>query len=251
MFSALIAATVLAASPELGFGFTNESGDRVLSLDETNTAFTKATCGGEPFAVKFEANQPEGTTSTGRQTARNFAQLAGARFEVVGGKASADASCLLGTDAAFAGRKFLPVQQIKHHPCDAKAAAIAAKLGKRKVLSCVTNLSFEKGRVHFAEFARVGADALVGVIFEPASGAASMRSFPAKVVKDSPTCWRVDDGCKFPPGSYRVAVASSGKAGWELFAQWGGAESENIELLRVKGTTLTPAMTSSRYWSPE
>ncbi len=251
MLSALMTAAVLAGSPELGFAFSNEAGDRLLALTGGSRSFTKATCGGAVLTVKFEEVQREGPKNNARQTARNFAQLPGARFAVVGSKVPENTSCLLGTDAAFASRQVTTVMATPDTKCSDKAAALVAKLGKRKVMKCLTTGTFAGGKLHFAHFADKGVDALVGVVLEPDDGPAAMKSFAAKRVKDSPSCWRVDDGCEFDPSSYRVVAALTGRAGLELFALWGGAESENLELLRTKGAELMPGLIGSRYWSPE
>jgi hypothetical protein len=253
MVSALLAAAVLTASPEFAFAFSNETGEQLLALTPLGkpTALTKVSCDGTVLDVTHLREQPEGPKYNGRQTARNFTQIRGSVFKVAGAPIAPDAMCLLGTEAAFASRKLLKVTLTPDAPCDEKSSALAAALGKRKVAACLTTGTFPGGALHFARFAPKGSNALVGVILSLSDGPSAMRAFPAKVVKDSPSCWRVDDGCEFDPSSYRIVFAMSGPAGWELFALWGGAESQNVELLRIKGTVLSPAVASSRYWSPE
>ncbi len=253
MLSALVTALALTATPDLVFAFSNEKGDQLLALTPlaAPAELTKVSCDGKLLAIKHLAEQPEGPNNNGRQTARNFTQVGGSLFKIVSGNVSADALCLLGTEAAFAARKLFAVTP-SDAPCDEKAAALAAKLGgKRKVTKCLVTGSFPGGRLLFAAYAPSGLNALVATLVALDSGAVGSRRFPAKLAKDAPSCWRVDDGCVFDPASYRVLFAMNGPAGWELVAAWGGAESQNAELLRLKASALAPAVTASRYWSPE
>lgn len=250
----ILAATVLSASPEFSFAFTNEPGTEVLALEELETParFTKVSCDGQVFDLVFVAVQPKGPNDTGRQTAQKFDQVAGARFKLAMGKVSDNVMCLIGTEAFFAQRKLLPVTKVEgEEPCPAEASAAMQKLGGRKVRSCFSTASFEGGHLFFANFERKGANALAGVMVQLEGGASALRAFPTKYEKDSPSCWRADDGCRFGPRDYTASFAMTGPAGVELFALWGGAEGENAELLRVKGTRLTVVSSGSRYWSPE
>ena len=130
--------------------------------------------------------------------------MRGAIFKVIGGRVPVDTQCLLGTDAAFASRKVLPVTAIDSAKCDDKSAAMAAKIGKRKVANCSSTGTFPGGKLPFVTFVRKGPSALVGVVLEPDRGAAAMRGFPAEVDEDAPSCWRVDDGCQFDERGYQA-----------------------------------------------
>lgn len=242
----------LAAAPEFSFGFTNENGTQLLALPPVSApgTLTKAVCDGHLVDLKYVKDQPQGPKDSGRQTARNFTQVKGALYKLSKGTMPADALCLLGTKAAFAKRKLLPVAQ-EAGDCDEKTNGLAAELTKRKVTKCVETGSLEGARLSFASYELDGSNALAAVVLTAEKGIAATRKFPATFEKGSPSCWRADDGCEFDAASYRVAFAMSGAAGLELFALWAGAEGENAEVLRVKGSELKVVVSASRYWSPE
>ncbi len=248
----IVAALTLAAAPEFSFGFSNEDGTRLLALPPVSSAasITRAVCDGRLIDVKYVKDQPAGSKDTGRQTARNFTQVKGALFKLVKGTLPADALCLLGTNAAFAKRKLLPVSP-ETGDCDVKLSAISAELTKRKVTRCLATGTFPEGRLSFASYELEGSTALAGVVLTREKEAPAIRTFPATWERGAPSCWRADDGCEFDASSYRVAFAMSGPAGLELYALWAGAEGENAEVLRVKGSELKVVASASRYWSPE
>lgn len=245
-------ALALAAAPEFSFGFTNENGTQLLALPPVRApaSLTTAVCDGKLVELKYLREQPAGPEDTGRQTARNFKQVKGALFRLAKGAMPADALCLLGTRAAFGRRKLVPVS-VETGDCDEKTAAAAASLGKRKVTKCVATGAFAGGKLGFASYELEGSSALAGLVLTPEKGEPALRKFPATWERGAPSCWRADDGCEFDASSYRVAFVMSGKAGLEFFALWAGAEGENAEVLRVKGSELKIVASGSRYWSPE
>ena len=247
----LIAAFALAASPEFSFGFTNQDGTLLLALPPVSnpSSLTQVVCDGRALEVKYLHEQPKGATDTGRQTARNFTQTKGALFKVKGA-APADALCLLGSKAAFKKRTLLPVNT-ETGDCDAKTTELAGTLTKREVSKCLSTGTFTGGHLAFASYKLDGASALAAVILVQEDGAPAVRKFPATWERGAPSCWRADDGCEFDASSYRVVFAMTGPSGIELYALWAGAEGENAELLRVKGSGLEVAASGSRYWSPE
>lgn len=245
-------ALTLAAAPEFSFGFSNDDGTKILALPPVSSpaSITKAVCDGRLLDVKFLREQPKGEKDTGRQTARNFAQVKGSLFKLTKGNSPADALCLLGTNATFAKRKLLPIAT-ETGDCDEKISAVAAELTKRKVTKCISTGSLTDGRLSFASYEVEGSSALAAVVLTQESGKHAVRKFPATWERGAPSCWRADDGCEFDASSYRVAFAMSGPAGLELYALWAGAEGENAEVLRVKGSELKVVANASRYWSPE
>lgn len=247
----LLAAAVLAASPEFSFGFTNQDGTLLLALAPVSApaSLNQLVCDGRAIDVQYLREQPKGEKDTGRQTARNFTQTKGALFKVKGA-APADALCLLGTKAAFKKRKLLTVTT-ETGDCMENTRALAGSLTKREVEKCVFTGNFPGGQLAFASYKLEGADALAAVLMVPEKGAPAVRKFPATWERGAPSCWRADDGCEFDASSYRVVFAMSGPAGLELYALWAGPEGENAELLRARGSTLEVAASSSRYWSPE
>ncbi len=253
MVSSILTAALLTAAPDFGFAFSNDTGEKLLALEPlaAPAEMKKVSCDGKVLNVTYLSEQSTGAKDTGRQSARNFSQVKGSLFKVMSGRVPADTQCLLGTDAAFASRKVLPVTATRSTKCDGKSAALAAKVGRRKVANCFSTGTFPGGKLAFVSFVRKGPSALVGVVLEPEPGAPAMRAFPATVDHEAQSCWRVDDGCQFDEASYRVKFVMTGAAGLELFALWGGAEGENAELLRVKGKELSAALSASRYWSAE
>lgn len=243
----------LAATPEFSFAFTNEDGTKLLALAPVSDAasLNKAVCDGRVLDVKYLREQPKGAQDTGRQTARNFAQVKGALFKLLKGTMPADALCLLGTTKTFAKRKLAAVTPETGERCEASTAALMGELGQRKVTRCVPTGSFPGGRLAFASYELEGDSALAAVALFQDQGKAAVRRFPAKWERGAPSCWRADDGCEFDAPSYRVAFSMSGPGGLELYALWAGPEGENAEVLRVAGGELEVVASGGRYWSPE
>lgn len=252
MLPTLVALT-LSATPEFSFAFTNENGTQLLALPPVThpSSLNKAACDGRVLDVKYLREQPKGEKDTGRQTARNFAQVKGALFKLVKGTMPADALCLLGTTKMFSKRKLEAVKPETGERCEASTATLMGELGKRKVTRCVLTGAFPGGRLAFASYEVEGDSALAAVALLQDKGETALRRFPAKWEKGAPSCWRADDGCEFDSTSYRVAFTMSGPAGLELYALWAGPEGENAEVLRVAGGELKVIATGSRYWSPE
>lgn len=248
----IVAALTFAAAPEFFFGFSNSDGSQLLALPPVSSAatITRAVCDGRVIDLKYVKDQPAGGKDTGRQTARNFTQVKGALFKRVKGSLPADALCLLGTTATFAKRKLMPVSG-ETGDCDAKTAAIAGELVKRKVTKCLSTGALPEGHLSFASYELEGSEALAAVMLTREKEAPALRKFPATWERGAPSCWRADDGCEFDASSYRIAFAMSGPSGLELYALWAGAEGENAEVLRVKGSALKVVASASRYWSPE
>lgn len=251
MVLSLVALT-LAAAPEFSFGFSNQDGRQLLALPPVSNAasLTKAVCDGRLIDVKYLREQPKGPNDTGRQTARNFSQVKGALFKPVKGALPADALCLLGTNATFAKRKLLAIAA-ETGDCDEASSTAAADLTKRKVSKCVTTATFPESKLSFASYELEGSSALAALVLTQERGKPAVRKFPATWERGAPSCWRVDDGCEFDASTYRIAFAMTGPAGLELYALWAGAEGENAEVLRVKGSSLKVVSSASRYWSPE
>lgn len=252
MWSALLAAT-LAAAPTLTFGFTNTEGTRVLALGDVGEpkGLTRALCGGRLLRATFVRRQRPGPRDTGRQTARNFSQAAGALFALVGGTAPADSVCLLGSEAALAKRQVFAIAP-GAEACDAPTTAAAEALGGRPVASCTAAGRVRDGQLALVHYRPRGKELLVALLFTDAKGVIAARLFPAtKEAPAQPSCWRADDGCEFDAASYRVTFAMTGAEGLELFALWDGAEGQTAEVLRVKGATLEVITSASRYWAPE
>lgn len=247
-----IVVLALGAAPEFSFGFSNEDGKQLLALPPVSNAasITKAVCDGQMIEVKYLREQPKGEKDTGRQTARNFSQVKGALFKLVKGNLPADALCLLGTKATFAKRKLLPVAA-ETGDCDETSSTAAAELTKRKVTKCVSTGTFPESKLSFASYELDGSNALAALVLTQEKGKPAVRKFPATWERGAPSCWRADDGCEFDASSYRIAFAMTGPAGLELYALWAGAEGENAEVLRVKGSELKVVSSASRYWSPE
>ncbi|MDP1829501.1 MAG: hypothetical protein Q8L48_39910 [Archangium sp.] len=243
----------LAATPEFSFAFTNADGTQLLALPPVTNpvSLNRVVCDGRVLDVKYLREQPKGAKDTGRQTARNFAQVKGALFRLVKGTMPADALCLLGTAKAFSKRTFAAVTPETGERCEASTATLMGELGKRKVTRCIPTGSFPGGRLAFASYETEGDSALAAVALFQDQGAAALRRFPAKWEKRAPSCWRADDGCEFDATSYRVAFSMRGPAGLELYSLWAGPEGENAEVLRVTGGELKVIASGGRYWSPE
>lgn len=249
MLASLFVAVTLSAAPDTAFAFANASGTRLLALGPVAepARLTRASCDGKVVEVAFKAQQPKGPRDNGRQTKWNFDQVAGALYEVKG-TVAADGGCLLATAAYFRERPPLAVTAAQK-ACDAGAAAVAAGLSRRPVERCLEVGAFSGGRLLLVTFAKRGSSLLVGFVLLSARVTA-MRSLPATLEQDAPSCWRADDGCVFEPGAYHVPFVLQGPGGPTLFALWDGPEGQNFELLEVRGAALEERATASRYWAP-
>lgn len=246
-------AVSLATTPEFSFAFSNGDGTQLLGLEPLTAPsdLNKVACDGRVLEVKYVREQPAGAKDTGRQTARNFAQVKGSVFRPVKGTLPVDTVCLLGTTKTFSKRTLEAVTPQVDERCDASTEALLVGLEKRKVAQCSATGTVKDWRLTFAKYEVEKDSALAIVALLPSSGTPAVRRFPAKWEKDSPSCWRADDGCEFDSTNYRVAFVMRGPAGLELFARWAGPEGENVELLRVTSGELKVIATSSRYWAPE
>lgn len=246
-------AVSLSTTPEFSFAFSNGDGTQLLGLEPLTAPsdLNKVACDGRVLEVKYVREQPAGAKDTGRQTARNFAQVKGSVFRPVKGRLPVDTVCLLGTTKAFSKRTLEAVTQQADERCDANTEALMAGLEKRKVAQCSATGTVKDGRLTFAKYEVEKDSALATVALLPKTGSPVVRRFPAKWEKDTPSCWRADDGCEFDSTNYRVAFVMRGPAGFELFARWGGPEGENVELLRVTEGELKVIASSNRYWAPE
>ena len=93
------------------FAFPNEQGTRLLVTGEIAKPeiFRTALCaGGQQVSVQFERKQAEGRNTTSRQAPQNFAQTAGAVFQIIGGAQSAPMrhACSLRSHSSPARRSF-------------------------------------------------------------------------------------------------------------------------------------------------
>lgn len=247
----LLAATLFAAPLDVSFAFSNRSGTRLLGLDETADPkrLTRATCDGKVVEIVFLAQQPRGAKDSGRQTISNFDETAGALYGVKGATVRGDASCLLGTSAFFAKRPSVAVSR-GQSACNGKASALAARLGKRAVDSCLELGTFPGGTVALVTYARAANDLLVGLVLFT-DELTALRKFPARFEGGAPSCWRADDGCIFDPAAFRVPFVLTGTEGPTIFAVWDGAEGQNLELMQPMGEDLETSASGYRYWAPK
>jgi hypothetical protein len=248
----LLALTLSAAPVAAAFGFSNADGTRLLALGSLSNpqSVTRALCEGKVFEVKFVRLQPRGAMDTGRRTARNFSQTEGPLFAVQKGRLPADTSCLLGNAAALAPARVVAISP-DDGECDAETQQVAQTLGQRGITRCVRVARVGEQRLAFVSYSPKGEQLLAGVVLTGARGLGAARLFPAVKDADAPSCWRADDGCEFLPTTYRLVGALRGPEGFDLFALWDGAEGQNLELLRVKGSRLDVVASEHRYWAPE
>ena len=247
---ALLVAAALSAAPESAFAFVDATGKRLLAVGavEQPARLTRATCDGKLVEVTYLREQPRGAKDTGRLVSFNFDQSPGSLYELQGAAAERDATCLLGTPSFFAVRAPVPVTASKQ-PCAKPLADAAAALGKRAVQACTEVGRFPGGTLAHVAFASDGEQLLVGLALD-AGATTALRAFPAKRDPGGFSCWRADDGCAFPPHSYRVPLVLKRKDGLELLGLWDGPEGQVAERLSVSGQALAVADVASRYWSP-
>src|SRR5260370_33859941 len=92
------------ALPNAVFAFASDSGTELLAdLSEESSekiavikTFNKAICtDGKILDITFDKHQPRSEKGNGRQTSRNFKNIAGHAFHFVHGQLQAGANCLL------------------------------------------------------------------------------------------------------------------------------------------------------------
>jgi hypothetical protein len=265
-----------SSGKSMAFGYSNAEGTAILSTmaeggtsnpTENPREFDAAICSDSTAVrVSFERYQNPGVNDNGRDWARNFDQRGGQRFRVVGGRAPADASCLLTTQAFLAGKQFLSFkQERKALACDSQTTSRLAAAGRRGVHFCRQFATAAAGEQLLAvEFDRRGNDLLAGIVLKM-DDQLFVHQLPAKYDQDNVTGWRVgDQGHLFNYDQnasfldlevvnvFRPLFALKDEATGAIVVgiQWAGEEGLSLMLLSTSREKLEEVAKGYRYMAP-
>ena len=255
----LTPAAASASSERPVFAFSNESGTRLLALAESGdpSSIRSAVCtDARTYPVKFERVQEESEESDGRAVASNFAFYPGEIFRVVGDPIAVEEDEVLGVTCALmpgpsmSEAELLPLVAPKtRKKCSAgERKTIIAGTG-RKLRRCVLLGGLGRRRVLLAEFAPKGKSLLARLVVVD-TGKPTHYDFVGEKDPGGMSCWRVEDGCRFPVGAIAVLFGVSTEHGFFLALTWAGPEGENADFLRDEDGRFVSFASAYRYWAP-
>lgn len=220
-----------------GFGLPDQRGGRLLVIpDVARPELLKAAiCSGRGrVAVRFDRYQVE-RANDGRQTGRNFDQLAGSVYTILGNPVDPDAACFLPGAALLEGSTILSIA-----PPDGLGACLQrdrfATLRDRPVVRCwpLARLASEQ-QIALVEFERRGKDALASLVLVDGSRA-MFADFPAEFRGAGEDLWRADDGGVLTPEGLQIVCALQRGRGYVLGTAWQGAEGRVLSLWISEGS---------------
>jgi hypothetical protein len=245
-----------AQTADAAFAFSNQTGDRLLVWNGSAAPrrLVRAACtGGRTVDVAWLRHQTKGSESRGRQTAYVFDDVEGELFApspVLGEQENGeDDVCLLMSETFDGSRSVHAVRGAGD--CDAATRGRLARAKGRAVVGCWNKGHIDRERqVVLVLFEKRGTDLLAALAV---LGAAEIAwdDYPAEWDEEQISCWRVDDGCDFPPDAIEVLfgyVLEGGRFG--LAVTWAGPEGQALRLLEGHGAQLRALLHTTRYWSP-
>jgi hypothetical protein len=239
----------------VAFAFPNEQGTRLLATGEIAQpeALQVALCaGGQHLPVRYERRQVEGTKSTGRQSPPNFANAAGAVFEITRGHVSAGSACVLAGDAFAADTTPVPLTR----PPDAARCTTAhyptfQQDKGRPVVGCWP-IAQSAGGTHVAivEFSRRLNQALAALVV--VDGDRRMYvDYPADFRGPGSDLWRADDGGEIHAEGFEVVFLLKRGSTYFLAVDWRAGEGNALSLHAAEGAgQFKELITESWYRSP-
>ncbi len=233
----------------LTFGFSNESGDKILAFEEglKTDKFTHTIDNqGNIAVIKYESSQKSNEGGVNLVSA-NFKNCAGQVYSVSDNKkVQNDLSNVIFNDAFLKNHSLVSVKTLNQPTkIDETNKNKIARERKRKI---------KEGW----KIANLGNESAFIVVFEPKQDSvlASLviggksyiyRDYPAKY--DEGSTWRVDDGGEFPNDAIRILAVFRNQAGeLEIITEWAGAEGANIEYAKVNKNKFETIKEASRYW---
>lgn len=239
----------------VAFAFPNEQGTQLLVTGELANPETLRTalCTGEQrVSVQFERRQTEGRSTTRRQTPQNFAQTAGAVFQVAGGTVSSEATCVLAEESFLSGATLVPLKRPPQNARCTKATYPQFQADKgRPVVGCWP-IAESTGGIHIAviEFSRHLTQALASLVVVDGERRLYV-DYPATFKGPGDDLWRVDDGGNIHAESFEVVFLLKRGTTYVLAIDWSGAEGDALSLHTAEGGgQLIELMSDSWYRSP-
>jgi hypothetical protein len=230
------AALLLAA---VAFAFPNEQGTQLLATSELANpeALRAALCtGGNRMSVQFHRRQTEGPDTTSRQTPQNFAQTAGAVFQIAGGTVSSEATCMLTEESFLSGATLVPLRRPPQNARCSKAAYPQFQADKgRPVVGCWPIAESTAGiQIAVIEFSRHLTQALASLVVT--DGARRIYvDYPATFKGPGDDLWRADDGGNIHAEAFEAVFLLKRGTTYVLAIDWRGAEGNALSLHTAEG----------------
>lgn len=237
------------------FGFTNETGNLIITIDPVDVnkdikSINKAIGeNGNVLSIKYLKNQSGNSNDNGRQLAFNFDNLEGHIFEVIQGKANADETYYLVNDNEFNLRSILKSTEGDETEIDSEAKKEIEKTKSRKIQN-----SWEIGRIdlntkiYLVMFERQNDDMLMSIVMETPTKLI-YKDYPAKY--DEASTWRVDDGGEVVPWMFSMLFAAKAEDGIIIGLKWIAPEGESTYFLKENGDKLEELdISTGRYMVP-
>ncbi|RUS48950.1 hypothetical protein [Cohnella sp. AR92] len=247
---------------ENAFGFANESGDRLIALQDGEGVkladperFAEAIGhNGEKVEIELVGWQDANDQDTNRQTMYNFDNMAGYVYRAKDGKLIPNKSYLLVKDGVVGERSLTELKSTideqsssgDYLPVDAGTIARIEAIKKRKIAQSRLLSESDKEKVALFVFERQGDDMLASIAYV-SGDKVLFKDFPA-VYQENGT-WRVDGADD--PGLFEVLFLAHSDEGVLLGMSWGAPEGENLFVLReADGKLQDTDLQNGRYWAP-
>jgi hypothetical protein len=236
------------------FAYADSSGTRLLTLaipwDPRGIRY--AICQeGLRVAVRFLGHQSRSPAGDGRQLARNFANEAGALYQVEGQAIGGNRTCFLATDSLRAlGEPVVPTPAGAATCTDAERGLLEAAK-QRPVSLCKRMASIDSLTVILgAQFRPRGDSALASVALASADTVTWLDFHATFAGEDD--AWRVGDMGVFHPEDFAVLFVVLGPRWRAIALTWAGEEGESIRLAAAadEARTFEDVVTAYRYWVP-
>lgn len=237
------------------FGFTNETGNLIITIDPVDVnkdikSINKAIGeNGNVLSIKYLKNQSGNSNDNGRQLAFNFDNLEGHIFEVIQGKAKADETYYLVNDNEFNLRSILKSTEGDETEIDSEAKKEIERTKNRRIQN-----SWEIGRIdlnmkiYLVMFERQNDDMLMSIVMETPTKLV-YKDYPAKY--DEASTWRVDDGGEVVPWMFSMLFAAKAEDGIIIGLKWIAPEGESTYFLKENGDKLEELdISTGRYMVP-
>ncbi|USB31913.1 hypothetical protein [Paenibacillus sp. YPG26] len=205
--------------------------------------------GGKVLDVKYVRKQSGSEKDDGRQWAKNFGNLEGLVFEVVGGQAVPDQTYYLANDRKLNIHAVIPVIS-KVNPDVEDSVKQAIREMKAQSIEKIWEIGQigQDNQIYLAQFEKKGKKATASIILKQGSQIVT-RDYTADY--DPNSTWRVDDGGTVTPEMFSFLFAAATERGILLGMEWAGAEGRNAFFLNQTEADLVELeIKGGRYMSP-
>lgn len=233
------------------FGLSNEDGTQVVfyeNYSHTPPQMYAVLTSGKNCLLSFLEKRDRRPEDSGRETADNFANLAGVIFHAPGGCLKGDQTVIALDPKHLDKHQPLPVRPNELSPLTSTDISRIETMRKLKIQHSwnLASLGSDE-KVALVQFAPQK-DGNVACLALISKEKIAFEDYVGKT-NDSAGVWRVGDGGEFGPGDFRILAAFRSSRGIELVRAWAGPEGENSVLLREDGTKLSAVLSQYRYWA--